>query len=975
MEKDFNAKAQELYKKIENNDNIYNVDENIILKFINLRDSIPFNLYFQNSLERIEKKVYYQTQFYLREKKINSDFKISKEISNFYKISSQINTKSPLKNNKQNDKSINQEIFENDNEKEKSINSKNTQTKTIFSKINLLDIKTIENDIIIDDLLNEQYNFFEKLDNSKKSKNNRISYFNDCIGFTGRAFENFATKYIFELVNCLSFNRDFIFYSNIIPDVKIINKIFNKHGLSSIEEVQIDFCIYNLLMIDFINILLYLYYNIFEIDNLKFDHFSKIINIDELKKMKDDPNSKIIRLDIIGEAGVNIYNEDNKIQQMNKYELLFKNMEKLKDNHFEYSTLLKELKLEKDGNNKVFMFLTDSNFIKFYKNIYDENGKKRMTKFKKAINGIKTNSVIIYIKPNNNTTEDLIVEKMIFDYYSKEKIFSKEKIEFITKIINAKEKKLQESLISKKYMELSKKLDKIEKSKAFENILKNYLFNKKHLLLKKFIKEILQLKETIPQEIKFNIKELDSYDILQTRKNDKKKESSEKIDYNINVIYFIDEALGIFNNMEFNDKDIRFILINENKIKIKRKSEEKNSLSNNIMDYYKSFIEHNQEEVKKLKKKIKNSINIITFVTRCFNIKNDSELIDIFCNDINLNFLSYFILFQKEEISNENKILIKFHIKKHFHQKHVFITSIDNISEKIRNIIDNTEGINNKNYMIYSKIQNKYNLVIDLYNKYSENNLFVSKKENNKETDNLKDNYGRQKEILKMKIQQDIMFYLTLKVDNKNDFIKESLSLEYDDSDELNNILNDKEILISISKMFDESNDKLINNKIDLNFNSEDIKSIEREENISDKLGKDDNFIINKEKEKDNKSEIDIYVENNNKIKISIENKSLNQKDVFNLMSKEKIFIDQIVENIKSFIASLKIELYYKAFECILIKSFKNLFLKKVSEQIVEEEITHKSPKRRVNCCLFLIFPLILSILLFIIYKIIKRNY
>ena len=350
MEKDFNAKAQELYKKIENNDNIYNVDENIILKFINLRDSIPFNLYFQNSLERIEKKVYYQTQFYLREKKINSDFKISKEINNFYKISSQINTKSPLKNNKQNDKSINQEIFENDNEKEKSINSKNTQTKTIFSKINLLDIKTIENDIIIDDLLNEQYNFFEKLDNSKKSKNNRISYFNDCIGFTGRAFENFATKYIFELVNCLSFNRDFIFYSNIIPDVKIINKIFNKHGLSSIEEVQIDFCIYNLLMIDFINILLYLYYNIFEIDNLKFDHFSKIINIDELKKMKDDPNSKIIRLDIIGEAGVNIYNEDNKIQQMNKYELLFKNMEKLKDNHFEYSTLLKELKLEKDGN-------------------------------------------------------------------------------------------------------------------------------------------------------------------------------------------------------------------------------------------------------------------------------------------------------------------------------------------------------------------------------------------------------------------------------------------------------------------------------------------------------------------------------------------------------------------------------------------------------------------------------------------------
>ena len=132
-------------------------------------------------------------QFCLREKKINSDFKISKEINDFFKVSSQINTKSPSKNNKQNDTNINKEIFDNDKEKEKSIYSKNDETKTIFSKINLLDMKTVENDIIISDLLNEQDNFFKKLDNYNKSKNNRISYFNDCVGFEGRAFENSTT--------------------------------------------------------------------------------------------------------------------------------------------------------------------------------------------------------------------------------------------------------------------------------------------------------------------------------------------------------------------------------------------------------------------------------------------------------------------------------------------------------------------------------------------------------------------------------------------------------------------------------------------------------------------------------------------------------------------------------------------------------------------------------------------------------------
>ena len=174
------------------------------------------------------------------------------------------------------------------------------------------------------------------------------------------------------------------------------------------------------------------------------------------------------------------------------------------------------------------MFLTDTNFIKFYKNIYDEKGNKRMTKFKTAQNIIKTNSLIIYIKPNNNSTEDLIVEKIISDYYSKKKEFSKEKIEFITKIIEAKDKKLQESLISKKYMSLSKKLDIMEKSNVFENTLKNYLFSKKHLLLKKFIKEILQLKEDIPQDIKYNIKELDLFNTLQTKKIDKKKKILKK---------------------------------------------------------------------------------------------------------------------------------------------------------------------------------------------------------------------------------------------------------------------------------------------------------------------------------------------------------------------------------------------------------------------------------------------------------------
>jgi hypothetical protein len=189
-----------------------------------------------------------------------------------------------------------------------------------------------------------------------------------------------------------------------------INKIFRKYQLEEIDDIKLDFQIVNLKVKDFIDILIYLFPNYINLGSLKMKPFEKNMDFNELLEMRKKYKESLECIDIFGEIGVNVITEDEKINQLIKYMKLFYNINYLVNNNKREADFILNTFNLSNSDNKVILFVSNGDYEKFYER--NLNGK---TKFIMAQNIFQVNSLLVYIKDNNYSRENEIIDYLIFN--------------------------------------------------------------------------------------------------------------------------------------------------------------------------------------------------------------------------------------------------------------------------------------------------------------------------------------------------------------------------------------------------------------------------------------------------------------------------------------------------------------------------------------------------------------------------------
>ena len=89
IDEDIVTKMKEICEKIEGNEKIFQIEPKILLKYLNLQDSIPFDLYLKNALYRILMKKKSNAFPFIKEKD-KSYFYLVNELKNLKDKSPQI---------------------------------------------------------------------------------------------------------------------------------------------------------------------------------------------------------------------------------------------------------------------------------------------------------------------------------------------------------------------------------------------------------------------------------------------------------------------------------------------------------------------------------------------------------------------------------------------------------------------------------------------------------------------------------------------------------------------------------------------------------------------------------------------------------------------------------------------------------------------------------------------------------------------
>lgn len=265
-----------------------------LLKYLAIQDTIPFQTYFENQFIRIIEKDSLKKHLIFRREEIDFniiDFFITKihneqvdnskkQIENIKEIKHSREEKSRIQTNDSNNKSLKKNKTKNDS-------TKNNTSNISFNMAIIqqkLDAKKEEE---IEELISQKENLLEQIINeNNESKKNRLIYFVDTNNLSGEQFEKAGIKYIFELINCLSVKQDFYFYHDIKLNSDILNSILKKNKLNEINNAQLEFVISDLRIIDFINLLIYLYPNILDLNNLKQNPFTKGMDFNTLLQLR-----------------------------------------------------------------------------------------------------------------------------------------------------------------------------------------------------------------------------------------------------------------------------------------------------------------------------------------------------------------------------------------------------------------------------------------------------------------------------------------------------------------------------------------------------------------------------------------------------------------------------------------------------------------------------------------------------------------
>lgn len=285
---------------------------------------------------------------------------------------------------------------------------------------------------------------FENYEDNK----NKIRFFDEASTVNGMSFEYDSINYIFKLLFKISTSKTFSLMYNVSPEINKINTIFEKYNLFIIDKIQMDFIIINLKISELIELLISLYPGIHPNSKISLDINREFITLEDLNKLKDEMKEKEDKIDIIGEVGINIFNEKEKCCQLLKYAKLFHNINVLiKKNAKEIKYILDLLKLN-SNNKKLLLFITNGQYSSFI-NIKNNN----FLTIQKKLN---VDSLLIFRK-KNELFKTSYLEKIVKKYKKLEKKAFDDTLENECKRI------IRDSLKKDNYEKIITKLSNIEK--------------------------------------------------------------------------------------------------------------------------------------------------------------------------------------------------------------------------------------------------------------------------------------------------------------------------------------------------------------------------------------------------------------------------------------------------------------------------------------------------------------------------------
>ena len=778
----------------------------------------------------------------------------------------------------------------------------------------------------IDEIISQKENLLSQIiHENNESNDDRISYFEDTNNLSGEQFESGGIKFIFDLLNCISVKRDFNFYYNIKIKCNFLNNIFVKYKLNEVNEVQLDFVISDLKILDFINMLIYLYPNIIDLNYLKNNPFEKGMDFNKLIQLRNIYKKSQKKIDIFGEIGSNIFNEDHKINQLLKYRKICYNIkELLKKNKKEAEEILEHIKMTKN-NKKLILFLTNGEYTKLLNKKFNDE------KIFKAQNRYNINSLIIYLNNNYNSIERNNIDNLIMNHD-----LNKGKNKFIDELINLKKKKLEQSIINDKFKNISFQLNVVEKK--LRTIEKDYAFfikkEKNNLMMNELTSLFFEKEKEINQYINYTF---DAFNKIKI---------SEKInfDYEINIILLYEK------NDNLDKKS--FLVLNDNKIyNIKVYDLE---YDGNLF-CFNSFEKVKADLIKKRNKKI----FIIIFK---FDKMNYFTFLNTPSRNLITNYLSYLYFITQKNYQSDSFELIE------FHKNHIKIyKDIEHVEKVIINDIENKFEVIKNNYHKFFINNLKYNKILEEYNKSYKYKIMIPAGNNNineKQID-YENKINEHKQLLIEKISQDISFFLSLSIQNKNN-IKTLIEKDFESIINTNDnnvidlflenqtITNElRDIMNKFITIIKDNN----NNKINMDLSDEEEKgemdillnkyyneiiSINGIQEIyDDDEDCEDNKIDEKESISDNGEDIfnnsDVD-EDSNKFKNNNEDKTTkNETDKENNF-KINYLIEEIKYNLKYSIKLINLKLYYKFFSNVISKIFINDVSKLISQKVIETE-------------------------------------
>ena len=733
-----------------------------------------------------------------------------------------------------NNRCININSYESKSSLSFSINKSNLADLNKSSDKSKENIKAKENMMFIKkNFAPEEYE--TKIKDIEKEKRN-ISYYEDDSEINGNAFENDSIHYIFKKLYSVAKNNDCSIIYNIEPNIEKINSIFKGNNkLYTLDKIQLDFIILNLKIADLIEFLIENYSIIHSNSKLVFAFKdNKFFSLEDLNSLKADEKISQERIDIIGESGVNIFNEEEKCSQLLKYSKLIHNINYLiKENKTEDLINLLDLLYLNSNNKKLILFITNgthSNFV---------NSKNN--KFLQLQEKLSIDSLLIY-RNKKLLYRTIFLDKLIKKFKKEgKKIFDDNNEKQFKKII-------KESLESPYYEKVVKKLSKIEKKiKYIKTGLFDY-FSKENIFIELCNDVMYIIKDKY-------IKPL-SKDNIETLKNklDINNDFKEFKEINEANSETVDKKIYIINTEKNMEEKVKIII---NRFKENNKNNIMYKLSNNFNILYEK-----KSNIFKI---------IILFVNESFfNNLNNYVKINNLKNELQINKFNPIILYIKnkemETSFNQHKDLLGLNF------------NCINEDNQLQNAIDDI--INNKyNIDLYQKFndiikeEKYYKYIINRYINIFNKTIFGFKKEK----------YEKYEKIF-IKISQDLQFLQNFDFDYKNIIDDETKNKIIDiikDKDIetlIDNFLEEKKILEEINKALIEFEEDIEEIKKAKNGNKieNDTKSIDSvnnniNENISDKISENMN----------NENKIEFIPNNNESIdKNKIEEKSNNESNI-----------------------------------------------------------------------------------------------